>query len=118
MVGVIPGHWPGSHAEYVVASINGIFSKPKTISHVEACAFAYTTCTALQAIVNVIKKNFIYKLVNFSLMCFQGARIDLNDCSNTRVLIHGGSGGMGTTSIQLLRAFGIPKIVATCSKKK
>lgn len=56
MTGVIPVHWSGSHAEYVVASVNGIVVKPKTINHVEACAFAYTMCTAWQALINVTIK--------------------------------------------------------------
>lgn len=44
--------------------------------------------------------------------------MNINNCHNTRVLIHGGSGGIGTTSIQLLRNWGVQKIVATCSSKK
>lgn len=35
-----------------------------------------------------------------------------------RVLIHGGSGGLGTMAIQMLKAWGTEKVVATCSSDR
>lgn len=31
------------------------------------------------------------------------------------MLIHGGAGGVGTVAIQMLKAWGIPVVVSTCS---
>ncbi|KAI1708248.1 alcohol dehydrogenase groES-like domain-containing protein [Ditylenchus destructor] len=98
IIGVVPAHWQGSHAEYCLAPLHGIARKPISVGHVEACAYAYTACTAWSALVTI-------------------ARINKNNAHNTRVLIHGGSGGVGSTAIQLLKAWGVPKIVATCSAK-
>jgi len=48
----------------------------------------------------------------------QVARLTPQNAMRNRVLIHGGSGGIGVTAIQLLKAWGVPKVVATCSAKK
>lgn len=40
---------------------------------------------------------------------------DLPFCSEERVLVHGGAGGVGSIAIQFLKSWGVEKIVATCS---
>ncbi|VDK27806.1 unnamed protein product [Gongylonema pulchrum] len=44
------------------------------------------------------------------------ARIKPSNAPSQRVLIHGGAGGVGTTAIQMLRAWNVQKVVATCSE--
>lgn len=87
-----------------------IVKKPENLSHLQACALPYTMCTVWSSLVTVNKKN--------SLLKFQIARLNPKNAKKNRVLIHGGSGGIGTTAIQLLKAWGVPKIVATCSLEK
>lgn len=38
-----------------------------------------------------------------------------NNAGGLRILIHGGSGGVGSAAIQMARAWGVDKVVATCA---
>lgn len=91
-----------------------ISRKPKLLSHVDSCALAYASCTVWAALrsVKLILKFLFYNYI------FQTAKISLDNAHKMHVLIHGGSGGVGTTAIQMLKAWGVPKVVATCSQKK
>lgn len=91
----IPPWKQGSLAEFVVLSANEISHKPKSMSHTEAAAIPYVAATAWSALVNT-----------------GGLRKD--NCANKRILILGGSGGVGTFAIQMLKAWGA-HVTVTCS---
>lgn len=91
----IPPWKQGSLAEFVVLSANEISHKPKSMSHTEAAAIPYVATTAWSALVNT-----------------GGLRKD--NCANKRILILGGSGGVGTFGIQMLKALGA-HVTVTCS---
>lgn len=88
------GH-QGSHAEYIAASSNIISKKPKTLSHLESAAIPYAGLTAWAAIRTV-------------------GNVSRQTASNKRCLILGGSGGIGTFAIQLLKAWNA-SVTTTCS---
>ncbi|CAD5207022.1 unnamed protein product [Bursaphelenchus okinawaensis] len=98
VIGVVPPAMPGAHSEYVITNTNYIIPKPKTVDHVNAAAMIYTTATAWSA------------LTTFG-------RLNATNARNQRVLIHGGSGGVGSSAIQILKYWGTQKIVATASTK-
>ncbi|XP_068195284.1 reticulon-4-interacting protein 1 homolog, mitochondrial [Antennarius striatus] len=85
----------GSLAEFVVLSANEISHKPKRLSHTEAAAVPYVATTAWSALVNT-------------------GGLNRDNCGNKRILILGGSGGVGTFAIQMLKAWGA-HVTVTCS---
>uniref|UniRef100_A0A668A2L4 NAD(P)H oxidoreductase RTN4IP1, mitochondrial n=1 Tax=Myripristis murdjan TaxID=586833 RepID=A0A668A2L4_9TELE len=91
----VPPWKQGSLAEFVTLTEYEVSHKPKLLSHTEAASIPYVAATALSA------------LVNAGGLC-------RDNCSNKRVLITGGSGGVGTFSIQLLKAWGA-HVTVTCS---
>jgi NADPH:quinone reductase-like Zn-dependent oxidoreductase len=98
IIGVVPPAWQGSHAEYVLTNEDCIALKPSSVDAPKATANVYALATLW---------------TTFKLACIQP-----RDAKGLRVLIHGGSGGVGTTAIQMLRAWNAGKVVATCSEKK
>ncbi|XP_004082725.2 reticulon-4-interacting protein 1, mitochondrial isoform X1 [Oryzias latipes] len=92
----IPPWKQGSLAEFVVLSANEISWKPKSLSHTEAAAMPYVAATAWSALVNT-------------------GGLSKDKCGNKRILILGGSGGVGTFAIQLLKAWGA-HVTVTCSQ--
>ncbi|XP_062863573.1 reticulon-4-interacting protein 1 homolog, mitochondrial [Trichomycterus rosablanca] len=85
----------GALAEFVVLSANEVSHKPKTLSHLEAASVPYVAATAWSALVNT-------------------GGLTKDNCAKKRVLILGGSGGVGTFAIQLLKAWGA-HVTVTCS---
>lgn len=83
--------WGGGYAEYAVATDGEAALKPKSISFVEAAGVPLAALTAWQALIDV-------------------AKID----KGQTVLIHGGSGGVGSFAIQIAKARGA-KVIATAS---
>lgn len=81
----------GGYAEYAVASENEAAAKPQTLNFIEAAAVPVVGLTAWQALID-----------NAHLSAGQ------------TVLIHGGSGGVGTFAIQIAKAKGA-KVIATAS---
>ena len=81
----------GGYAEYAVAHENESAAKPKSISYVDAAAVPIVALTAWQALVDSAKLS-----------------------AGQSVLIHGGSGGVGTFAIQIAKARGA-KVFATAS---
>jgi NADPH:quinone reductase-like Zn-dependent oxidoreductase len=81
----------GGYAEYAVAKESETALKPKNINFVEAAAVPLAATTAWQALID-------------------SAKID----KGQRVLIHGGSGGVGSFAIQIAKARGA-KVIATAS---
>ncbi|XP_061599829.1 reticulon-4-interacting protein 1 homolog, mitochondrial isoform X2 [Cololabis saira] len=92
----IPPWRQGSLAEFVVLSANEVSWKPKSLSHTEAAALPYVAATAWSALVNT-------------------GGLNKDNCTNKRILILGGSGGVGTFAIQLLKAWGA-HVTVTCSQ--
>lgn len=85
----------GSHAQFCVAGEKEIYYKPKTLTHVEAASLPYVALTSWAA------------------LCFVGEMTEKNT-PGKRVLIHGGAGGIGTFSIQLMKTWGA-HVITTCS---
>ncbi|XP_073348878.1 reticulon-4-interacting protein 1 homolog, mitochondrial-like [Pagrus major] len=92
----VPPWKQGSLAEFLTLTEYEVSHKPKLLSHTEAASIPYVANTALSA------------LVNAGGLCRDSS-------SNKRVLITGGSGGVGTFSIQLLKAWGA-HVTVTCSQ--
>lgn len=93
--GVVPPHSQGSHAENVLINKCMINHKPKNLTHNEAGSLLYTAVTA------------------WSSLKITGD-LYLTSAAGKKVLILGGSGGVGTMAIQLLKAWGA-QVVATCN---
>jgi NADPH:quinone reductase-like Zn-dependent oxidoreductase len=85
------GHDRGSYAEYVVTKVGEFVSRPTALDHIQAAAVPLAALTAWQGIFD------------------QGGLK-----SGQRVLIHGGSGGVGHMAIQLAKAKGA-WVATTCS---
>ncbi|KAM9777456.1 NAD(P)H oxidoreductase RTN4IP1, mitochondrial [Neosynchiropus ocellatus] len=92
----VPPWKQGTLAEFVVLSGNEVSFKPKSVSHTEAAAIPYVAMTAWLALVNT-------------------GGLTKDNCSKKRVLILGGSGGVGTFAIQLVKAWGA-HVTVTCSQ--
>ncbi|KJH51185.1 GroES-like protein [Dictyocaulus viviparus] len=96
VMAVIPAISQGSHSEYVVTEDSCCSAMPSNLKFAEAAAMPYVANTAWAALVSVARINPRFK-------------------PSERVLIHGGAGGVGTMAIQMLKAWGTEKVVATCS---
>ncbi|AWP20139.1 putative reticulon-4-interacting protein 1 -like mitochondrial-like [Scophthalmus maximus] len=91
----VPPWKQGSLAEFVTLTEYEVSHKPELVSHTEAASIPYVASTALSALVSA-------------------AGLCRDSSSNKRVLVTGGSGGVGTFSIQLLKAWGA-HVTVTCS---
>src|SRR5437773_3072244 len=83
----------GGYAEYAVATEVEAAPKPRSISFVEAAAVPVVALTAWQALIDTAKLS-----------------------AGQTVLIHGGSGGVGSFAIQIAKARGA-KVIATASTR-
>ncbi|KAK7108875.1 hypothetical protein V1264_016535 [Littorina saxatilis] len=92
--GALNGFRQGSHTQFTVAGESEISKKPKTLTHTEAASIPYVAATSWTA------------------LCTVGELRERNALGK-RVLIQGGAGGIGTFSIQLLKAWGAD-VTATC----
>ncbi|TRY98020.1 hypothetical protein DNTS_032626 [Danionella cerebrum] len=133
----IPPWKQGSLAEFVVVSANEVAHKPRSLEHVEAASIPYVAETAWSAIVNtggLNKDNSAKKrqltattpmdshestsLGTSSNPCAPRLRApietNLLSLEALSVLILGGSGGVGTIAIQMLKAWGA-HVTVTCS---
>jgi NADPH:quinone reductase-like Zn-dependent oxidoreductase len=81
----------GGYAEYALATEREATVKPKSLTYVEAAAVPIVALTAWQALVDTAKLS-----------------------AGKSVLIHGGSGGVGTFAIQIAKARGA-KVIVTAS---
>lgn len=81
----------GGYAEYAVASEEEVSPKPRSLSFVTAAAVPLAALTAWQALIDAAKLR-----------------------AGQTVLIHGGSGGVGTMAIQIAKARGA-HVIATAS---
>ncbi|NGX57640.1 MAG: Zinc-type alcohol dehydrogenase-like protein [Chlamydiae bacterium] len=83
----------GAYAEYVSANQSVVALKPKSLSHQEAAAIPLAGMTAWQAFTK-------YR----------------TPTSGEKILIIGGSGGVGTYAVQIAKSFGA-EVTAVCSGK-
>jgi len=83
--------WGGGWAEYCISNEGESAMKPKSLSFVEASAVPLAALTAWQALIDIGKLE-----------------------SGQTVLIHGGSGGVGSFAIQIAKARGV-RVIATAS---
>ena len=81
----------GGYAEYALATEREAAPKPKSLTYVEAAGVPIVALTAWQALIDTAKLS-----------------------AGQTVLIHGGSGGVGTFAIQIAKAHGA-KVIATAS---
>ena len=81
----------GGYAEYAVATEGEASPKPKSLTYVEAAAVPVVALTAWQALIDIAKLS-----------------------TGQTVLIHGGSGGVGSFAIQIAKDRGA-KVIATAS---
>lgn len=96
--GAVEPYRSGAHAEFVTVPSYCITKKPENLSHQEAASVPFVALTA-------------YSAIN----CFGG--LSERNCENKSVLVLGGSGGVGTFAIQLLKLWGA-NVMATCSEEK
>lgn len=85
--------WGGGWAEYAVATEGEAAIKPKSLSYIEAAAVPLVALTAWQALIDTAKLS-----------------------AAQTVLIHGGSGGVGSMAIQIAKARGA-RVIATASTR-
>src|SRR6516162_9457984 len=81
----------GGYAQYALVTEREVAAKPKSLTYVEAAAVPIAGMTAWQALVDTAKLS-----------------------AGQTVLIHGGSGGVGSFAIQIAKARGA-KVIATAS---
>ncbi|XP_049808692.1 reticulon-4-interacting protein 1 homolog, mitochondrial [Schistocerca nitens] len=93
--GVLPPHRQGSHAQRIATPSSLVQRKPRNLNRVEAASLLYTGVTAWSAL----------KI---------SGDLFLLPAHGRRVLVLGGSGGVGTVAVQLLKAWGT-QVVATCA---
>ncbi|KAH8378248.1 hypothetical protein KR093_010392 [Drosophila rubida] len=103
--GVVPiSSTAGAHAEYVVVSRSCLAAAPKNLDDKEAASVLYAGLTAWSG---------LYISGFLGGPC--GATTAAGGGANKRVLVMGGSGGVGSLAIQMLSAQGV-QVLATCSE--
>ncbi|XP_022340304.2 NAD(P)H oxidoreductase RTN4IP1, mitochondrial-like [Crassostrea virginica] len=85
----------GSHAELTVTSESHVSMVPSNLTEIEAASFPYVVSTVMTALCDV-------------------GELKQSNTANKRVLIYGGSGGIGSFAIQLMKAWGAI-VTTTCS---
>ncbi|KAF3430289.1 hypothetical protein E2986_00320 [Frieseomelitta varia] len=97
--GVVPVEQQGCHAGYVVVDNTLVSLQPRNLSYIEAASILYAGLTA------------------WSALWITGALCSKNTMTsrtNNKVLVLGGSGGVGTIAIQLLKAWNM-HVITTCN---
>ncbi|XP_063982480.1 reticulon-4-interacting protein 1, mitochondrial [Diachasmimorpha longicaudata] len=97
--GVVPVECQGCHSTHVVVGKDLVRVRPEKLSYIEAASILYAGLTAWSAL--WITGGLCYKT-------------SLPTILNKRILILGGSGGVGTLAIQLAKAWHM-QVVTTCS---
>jgi NADPH:quinone reductase-like Zn-dependent oxidoreductase len=87
--------YTGTHAQYAAISSKEISHKPQTLTHIEAASLPYVAATTWSAVCTVSGYNE-------------------RNMGGKRALVLGGSGGVGTFAIQLLKAWDA-HVTTTCS---
>ena len=90
---MLPNTTMGGYAEYVAVAATSVAHAPENLTFSETAALPCAALTALQAL-----------------------RDDANLTSDTKILINGASGGVGSFAVQIAKALGA-YVTATCSTK-
>lgn len=85
----------GTYAELVAVREREVARKPRNLTHPQAAALPYVALTAWSALV-------------------RGKAVVPGQAQDVKVLVHAGSGGVGSFAIQLLKAWGAT-VATTCS---
>ena len=85
----------GTHSQYVAVNEHDVAFKPSHVDHKEAASFPWVAVTSWTALV-------------------QHAGLNEHNTRGKRVLIHAGTGGVGSFAIQLMKAWGA-EVATTCS---
>ena len=85
----------GTHSQYVAVSEDHVGFKPAHVDHKEAASFPWVAVTSWTALV-------------------QHAGLNEHNTRGKRVLIHAGTGGVGSFAVQLMKAWGA-EVATTCS---
>ena len=91
----LSGFLGGTYAQLAVVSEKSVALKPQTVDHREAASVAYVAATAYTALV-------------------ENVGLSRSNTRGKKVLVHGGTGGVGSFSVQLLKAWGA-EVTVTCS---
>lgn len=92
---VVPIARQGSHAQFVTAEEGTVALKPNNADFAGAASFPWVACTVWTALV-------------------KDAGLNKDNAAGKKVLVHAGSGGIGSFAIQLLKAWGAC-VTSTCS---
>ena len=85
----------GTYAEYTAIDISHVYRRPHNLNFIEAATIPYVAATAWSALVDK-------------------AKMDPLQSHGKKVLVHAGSGGIGSFAIQLLKTWGC-FVATTCS---
>ena len=85
----------GTHSQYAAVNEDNVAFKPSNVDHKEAASFPWVAITSWTALV-------------------QHAGLNEHNSRGKRVLIHAGTGGVGSFAIQLMKAWGA-EVATTCS---
>ena len=91
----VPVDRQGTHAQLVAVAEDCVAMKPSSVDHKGAAALPYVASTAFTALVKL-------------------AGLNRFNTRGKRVLVHAGTGGVGSFAIQLLKAWGA-EVTTTCS---
>ena len=91
----LSGFSGGTYAQFAVVSAESAALKPKTIDHREAASIPFVAATAYSALV-------------------ENVGLSRTNTRGKKVLVHGGTGGVGSFAVQLLKAWGAT-VAVTCS---
>lgn len=96
--GAVEPQRSGAHAEFVSVPSHSLTKKPNNLSHQEAASIPFIALTGYSAV-----------------STFGG--LNQTNCQRKQALVLGGSGGVGSFAIQLLKFWGA-NVTATCSEEK
>lgn len=96
--GAVEPQRSGTHAQFVTVPSYCLTKKPDNLTHNQAASIPFAALTAYSAISTF-------------------GHHSKDNCNSKQVLIIGGSGGVGSFAIQLLKYWGA-SVVATCSESK
>ena len=91
------GFGRGTYAQLVPIAEDSVALKPTSLEHREAAAIPFVAATVYTALV-------------------ENVGLNKSNARGKKVLVHGGTGGVGSFAVQLLKAWGA-EVTVTCSKE-
>lgn len=96
--GAVEPQRSGAHAQFVTVPSYCLTRKPENLTHEQAASVPFVALTAYSALSTI-------------------GQLSRDNCNRKQVLVIGGSGGVGSFAIQLLKLWNA-SVVATCSEEK